>query len=977
MGGTSMAWSPPADLLHRITDVVEARGGKRSRGDEWRFTCPSHDDEHASADWNAVTGVWHCMACDAGGGALDLARQLGVDVPSSGAPPTRRRTRRSRGGGGHPPPPPPPAGLPDDEAWARLVSQLVDHDSDAAQEARDYLTRLGIDPAETGWGLSRLTAETAQTLGLGRGAVGLRYVIPIRDPLTGQLVDVRRYAGGFETSGAKCLPWRAGSGDTRPYGWDRIADAPVDEPVIWVEGEKDCETLRALGHLAVSHTNGASSGRKASALVPDELLLNRRIVLWFDHDRGGEQGAEKLREALRERGVTTAVMEWPAGTPDTYDVSDLVLRDGPEAVGDLVRWRIEVAEWDVPPAPRAEIIVTGTTFDEKIDAARQAVQEKNTPVTMFLRSGELVEVSPDERGWPVIRSVNTDSLRDRMARAATWLKLVKSDGDWKETPADPPKDVAASALARPDQWDLPALEAVLQVPTLRPDGSLLCEPGYDAVTKLYYSPPKSLRLPKLPAHPSPDEARAALLSAWEPLSEFPYVHEQADQAGVLALLLTPVLRGAIDGPVPLALIDAPQPGTGKSLLAEVVGVIATGTPTPFSSAPRQGEEPEWRKLLTTLLMAGSTIIGFDNVEDILRSGELALALTAPIWQDRTMGRNDKPIRVPVRVTWLATGNNLRVGGDVARRCYRIQIDAKCARPQDRAGFKIRSLRRYALEERGNILAALLTAARGWFAAGQPDAPGLPQLGSFEEWRRIIGGILAFCGFDGFLSNITELSAEVDPDAIAWCGFLEAWLDLFGEQAITTKQLADIIDEAADGEQQAIDGTGETKRSALAEAVPEFLLNRDGRVNRRSMGKQLDRVAGRRYPPNNLRLERAGEDSHSHRVRWIVLVDPESQHSQHQTPQIENQTPQHQSRSQSGIDDDCGVLRRLSTQKGEAKSGSESSYAYGAEKTAHNAAAPDEPAQEADSGCGVSDPNAASGPDEYDPFGSEEPWHKGL
>jgi hypothetical protein len=46
---------------------------------------------------------------------------------------------------------------------------------------------------------------------------------------------------------------------------------------------------------------------------------------------------------------------------------------------------------------------------------------------------------------------------------------------------------------------------------------------------------------------------------------------------MLALFLTPEIRPAIQGNIPAALLDAPQAGNGKSLLAEVVALKSTGT----------------------------------------------------------------------------------------------------------------------------------------------------------------------------------------------------------------------------------------------------------------------------------------------------------------------------------------------------------------------------------------------------------------
>lgn len=619
------------------------------------------------------------------------------------------------------------------------------------------------------------------------------------------------------------------------------------------------------------------------------------------------------------------------------------------------------------PAAAARIVVTGRYFDEKIDAARAAVEAANNPPDLFMRAGELVEVTPDETGWPVIRGVKVSSLRDRMARAAAWCKLVKSGPaaapQWKETPTDPPKDVVESALARPELWHVPPLEAVTQVPTLRPDGSLLLTPGYDAPTRLFYIPPHHLRLPAVPDAPTQAQAAEALARVWRLFAEFPFVDPEADRAGILALLLTPIVRAAVVGPTPLCLIDAPQQGTGKSLLAELVSIVAIGQSS-FANAPAKEDEAEWRKLLTTLLAAGNTVIAFDNVDGVLRSAALAKAITDTSWTDRYLSTN-KECRVPVRATWIATGNNLRVGGDLARRCYRVRIDARTAEPWERKDFTIPDVRGYALEHRGELLADLLTMARGWYAAGQPKAPGLPNLGSFEEWRRIVGGILGFAGVRGFLANLRELYEEADPDAAAWRAFLEAWRDVYGSDPVTTKQVADVIDAAIKGaDQGSLLAEEEAPREALAEALPEFLRQDNGRVNRRSMGKQLDKVAGRRYPPDNIRLEREAGDSNTHRARWRVVADRNAASS---NPLLEPVS-----------EGSAAFAAFVRTNAWGKDSADDSSLESGVEQTPQTPQEDNKPALQADSRCGVSNANAADDgdrdlftlDDEADPKGED-------
>jgi hypothetical protein len=56
--------------------------------------------------------------------------------------------------------------------------------------------------------------------------------------------------------------------------------------------------------------------------------------------------------------------------------------------------------------------------------------------------------------------------------------------------------------------------------------------------------------------------------------------------------------------------------------------------------------------------------------------------------------------------WVGTGNNVRVGADLRRRCYWIRLDAEVARPWERSGFRHPNLRQWTRERRGQLVDAL-------------------------------------------------------------------------------------------------------------------------------------------------------------------------------------------------------------------------------------------------------------------------------
>ena len=101
----------------------------------------------------------------------------------------------------------------------------------------------------------------------------------------------------------------------------------------------------------------------------------------------------------------------------------------------------------------------------------------------------------------------------------------------------------------------------------------------------------------------------------------------------------------------------------------MIALIATGRPSAMIAAPC--DDDGWRKAITSMLLAGRQVACIDNVEGKLFAPSLALALTGASWQDRILGASQM-VTLPHQIVWLATGNNLMVGGDLPRRCVRFE-----------------------------------------------------------------------------------------------------------------------------------------------------------------------------------------------------------------------------------------------------------------------------------------------------------------
>src|SRR5262249_554996 len=153
----------------------------------------------------------------------------------------------------------------------------------------------------------------------------------------------------------------------------------------------------------------------------------------------------------------------------------------------------------------------------------------------------------------------------------------------------------------------------------------------------------------------------------------------------------------------------------------------TGQDPSVMTAPFADEE--WRKRISAVLASGTPVAILDNIVTTLASPSLAAMLTAHIWEDRLLGRNDQVLRLPARTVWIAPANNPTVDTDLARRSFSIRLDAKASRPWQGRTFRHADIRAWTKAHRGELLAALCTIGRAWFAAGKPEAT-TPRLGKF-------------------------------------------------------------------------------------------------------------------------------------------------------------------------------------------------------------------------------------------------------
>ncbi len=358
------------------------------------------------------------------------------------------------------------------------------------------------------------------------------------------------------------------------------------------------------------------------------------------------------------------------------------------------------------------------------------------------------------------------------------------------------------------------LTGVTHTPAMRRDGTVLDSPGFDRATGLLYLPDNGAVVPAVPEDPTDAEIKAAVEFLLKPVAQFPFVTE-THRANWLGLMMTPVLRALLPPPYQFGICTATNPGSGKTLLMSLITEVHGGVMR--GEMPRDKEEMR-KTLMATLISTTAPVVLFDNVRGVIRSGELENLLTARTLSDRVLGQSLSVTATNDRL-WLATGNNVQIGGDLARRCIMIELDPKCANPHLRTGFKLDPAR-WIHENRGEYLGALLTVARGWMLAGAPVEGDRSD--SFANWVASIRGMLTWAGVPGsFGSSDDGLSAVSEEDA-EWAGFCEELHRVFGGEAFEAKDILAALTSKTVGDPGFFQGDPEPTAGIDPHTLPEDL-----------------------------------------------------------------------------------------------------------------------------------------------------------
>jgi putative DNA primase/helicase len=467
--------------------------------------------------------------------------------------------------------------------------------------------------------------------------------------------------------------------------------------------------------------------------------------------------------------------------------------------------------------------------------AEEAIMASDIPIyqrgTILVRP--IVQRVPASKGRFTISAslhqIGAAALIDELSACAGWERYDARAEAW--VAANPPKQVADILLSRAGLWTLPSVVGVVTCPTLRPDGSILSAPGYDLQTRLYHAADQGLTLLDATVNPTKADAVKALVDLETLLAEFPTVGD-IDRAVALSGLITPVVRGAM-AVAPLHAFRASTAGTGKSYLVDTASAISTGRPCPVATAA--ADEGETEKRIAGLLLGGFPIASIDNVNGDLGGDLLCQAIERPMIRIRQLGASDI-LEIESRATFFATGNALRVKGDMVRRALICDLDAGVERPETREfkGDPMGSV----MAERGRYVSAALIIVRAYIIAGKPEC--LPKLASFEEWSDLVRSALVWLGCADPVASM-ESAREDDPELSELRQVILAWSEIIPDgYEFTAKKL---IEKAEERHLNEYNEKGDFINSSFRDAL--MLAGGDrGILNSRKLGNWLARKAGR-------------------------------------------------------------------------------------------------------------------------------------
>lgn len=302
-----LSYDEQTDWLLSLCKKSQSLEGSPRR---FKVSCPGHDDQEPSAsiyplqdDPNVALLKCFVPGCpfSTAATAWKVAKVLGIECPCGR--PERSYGARSAGATGartHAGDRPAAQPLPTEEEVLAKHQSLLNTPSIYERLQRDWM----------------ITPEIIEQFQLGWD--GERVWIPVRWE-NNELVNVRKYR--FDSNNTDKVRGVSGHNECRVFPYEQLKY----NSLLLLEGEKDCCCALAHGFNGVTLTAGAGSFPEGL----EHLFASKEVVVCYDQDPPGLDGAAKARGKLLHGGATVKVLNLPKDNLNGgKDLTDYFLAGG-------------------------------------------------------------------------------------------------------------------------------------------------------------------------------------------------------------------------------------------------------------------------------------------------------------------------------------------------------------------------------------------------------------------------------------------------------------------------------------------------------------------------------------------------------------------------------------------------------------------------------------------------------------------------
>jgi len=448
-------------------------------------------------------------------------------------------------------------------------------------------------------------------------------------------------------------------------------------------------------------------------------------------------------------------------------------------------------------------IVTGKLVKAMEEVQRIVGKQTDRPDPIFKRRDRLARLSRNltepgikfkhfEKDALIILDITKHWMATRLEKSIEFVipdGKDKATGKWILKPINCPLGLVDRILGDSTNWNgYPTLHATVETPTLRADGTILDQPGYDRSTGLFYDP-ADVKFPPIENLPTIEQGKVAMQMIDNLLVDFPFDPKNTDAKGkniskavALSLLMSSVVRRTMDI-APIYGVDADEAEAGKTTLVKVGGALATGRDIEVQAYASNVEERD--KLLPGLLLSGSPYIAFDNLPDgcIIEGAEIEKVVTSAFYASRPFGKNDVVRTMPTNATMVFNGNKIGAGGTMPTRMLIVRLVPTA--PLAERKFEHPDIVAYTIKHRPMLVAAILTALRCYLVHGTEVEKDRDR---FPQWSKLIRSALMWYGHADPLRGGDALRRD-DPTKEAQRQVLRQWWIKFRDAPMLARDLA--------------------------------------------------------------------------------------------------------------------------------------------------------------------------------------------